>query len=46
VGIPLLPNAPKIRINIIGKSKLNTSEIGLEKIAIKLALVIAHKAFD
>jgi hypothetical protein len=33
-------------MNIIGNNKLNTREAGLEKIAIKLAFVIAHKAFD
>ena len=45
-GTPLFPKAPKIRMNIIGNSKLNTREAGLEKIAIKLAFVIAHKALD
>jgi len=46
VGMPLFPNAPKMRINIIGNSRLNTIDMGLEKMAIKLALVIAHRAFD
>jgi hypothetical protein len=35
-----------MRMKIIGNSKLNTIDIGLEKMAIKLAFVMAHKAFD
>ena len=40
-----LPNAPKIKINIIGKRILKIIALGFAKMALKLALVIAHKAF-
>jgi hypothetical protein len=43
---PSPPKAPKIRIKMIGNKILNTMEAGLEKIALKLAFVIAQKARD
>jgi hypothetical protein len=46
VGTPLFPKAPKIKMNIMGNNKLNTIEIGCAKMALKLALVIAHRALD
>ncbi|MGZ8542254.1 MAG: hypothetical protein ACXWV6_16505, partial [Chitinophagaceae bacterium] len=45
-GTPLLPKAPKIKINMMGNNKLNTMDIGWAKMALKLAFVIAHRALD
>ena len=43
---PPLPKAPKMSTNMMGNKILNTIALGWAKIALKLALVMAHNALD